>query len=153
MRCPACNNTLTAIQAESTEVDVCKDHCGGIWFDAGEFEHYDEASESATAAILKVVKNSNVAIDRSRPRNCPRCANMILKKRFFDSTHEIEIDQCESCAGIWLDPGELLTVRNANGGSVARKSVIDDFYAKATSGDANAGQQKGLKAVLGLLFR
>ncbi len=33
MNCPVCANTLSDIQAGNIRVDVCKDGCGGTWFD------------------------------------------------------------------------------------------------------------------------
>ncbi len=33
MKCPACGNTLTQMNADTITVDVCKEGCAGIWFD------------------------------------------------------------------------------------------------------------------------
>ena len=153
MKCPGCNNELSAFKAGSAEVDICKDHCGGIWFDAGEFEHYDEAHEDAPEQILRAIGHATVAIDRNKARACPRCSGATLKKLFFDSARELQIDQCPTCSGIWLDPGELKLIRNENAGSTKRKQVVDDFYAKAQAGTLPQEHQRGVKAVLGLLFK
>ena len=153
MKCPGCGHQLSALQAGPVEVDICKDHCGGIWFDAGEFEKYDEAHEDAPESILRAIGHSNVAIDRAKPRSCPRCSGETLKRMFFDSARELEIDQCAACSGIWLDPGELKVIREENRGTVARKKIVDDFYNSASSGNLSQKQQRGMKAVLGLLFK
>jgi len=153
MQCPTCNQSLTSVKAGNIQLDVCKEHCGGIWFDAGELEQFDEARENAPAEILKVVRNSNVVIDRNKKRRCPKCSDKQLEQRFFDSAHEIQIDQCLACGGVWLDPGELLTIRNENRGEVERQRVIDDFYQR-TSKDASSPQQKkGIRALVSLLFK
>ncbi|MCI5132302.1 MAG: hypothetical protein D3904_12480, partial [Candidatus Electrothrix sp. EH2] len=33
MNCPVCNNPLTEVSIENIRLDICKDGCGGIWFD------------------------------------------------------------------------------------------------------------------------
>ncbi len=153
MKCPACNNELTKYDAGGVEVDICRDHCGGIWFDDGEFQHYDEAHESAPQVLLQVIRNATVVIDRNKARPCPRCDGQTLTKRFYDEAREMQIDQCPSCAGVWLDPGELEVIRDENEGSVDRTFVIDSFYRNATSGNVPPEHQKRIKAVLGLLFK
>jgi hypothetical protein len=39
MRCPKCGNALKEVQLESVTVDQCGS-CGGVFFDAGELDHY-----------------------------------------------------------------------------------------------------------------
>ncbi len=35
---------------------------------------------------------------------CPRCKNEVLKKARI---HDLEVDYCSKCHGIWLDKDEL----------------------------------------------
>lgn len=34
---------------------------------------------------------------------CPRCDGNLLESKF----HDVSIDTCEKCGGVWLDAGEL----------------------------------------------
>ena len=151
MKCPSCENLMTQNDMDGIVLDVCTEFCGGIWFDAGEFQRYDEAHETAPMDILRPIRNANVAVDRNKARPCPRCEDTTLQKRFVDDAHELQIDQCVKCSGIFLDPGELETLRDENRGEVERKRVIEDFYSRATPSDEKSN--KGLKAVLKLLFK
>lgn len=155
MKCPACSNELSPYTVEGITLDVCEKHCGGIWFDAGELDRFDEATESAPASLLRVVRNANVAIDYNRARECPKCAGEKLKKRMHDAERGMQIDQCMSCYGVWLDPGELETLREENRGAVERQRTIDDFYASmsAPGQDDSQPANKGLRAVLRLIFK
>jgi len=52
-----------------------------------------------------------VPVDRSRKRECPRCAGVKLHRHFFSAKRRVEVDQCPNCAGYWLDAGELAMIR------------------------------------------
>ncbi|MFN8390318.1 MAG: zf-TFIIB domain-containing protein [Bdellovibrionota bacterium] len=153
MNCPACSDELTQVTVGNVTVDICKDSCGGIWFDAGELEQYEKAASSAPAELLRPLRNPNVAVDRNKTRNCPRCASSPLTKRFFDGEYEIQVDQCLHCGGIFLDPGELETIRHDHEDVAARQSVIDRFMKEANTSNPDPKHSRGLKAVLGLIFR
>ena len=42
---------------------------------------------------------------------CPKCEGITMMRHFFTTQKEIEVDECPNCAGIWLDGGELLMIR------------------------------------------
>ena len=154
MRCPACANELVAVKIDKVTLDVCRNSCGGVWFDAGEFDLYDEAKENVPHEILRPVKSAQIAVvDRNKTRNCPHCASTALIKRFVDGTYQLQIDQCPQCAGIWLDVGELENIREDNGSLEERQDVIDDYLDQSSKSKSSDKHEKGLKAVLGLLFR
>jgi Zn-finger nucleic acid-binding protein len=50
-------------------------------------------------------------LDRSRKRECPRCSGVKLHRHFFSAKRRVEVDQCPSCGGYWLDAGELAMIR------------------------------------------
>lgn len=113
MECPACGKTLVPVAAGDIEVDVCRDGCGGVWFDRDEILKFDEPHEFATSEVLKSAEeHAGVKIDPAMRKHCPRCAGEPLVRQFFDIKNEVQIDQCWNCAGIWLDPGEINTIRN-----------------------------------------
>jgi Zn-finger nucleic acid-binding protein len=76
-----------------------------------------------------------------------------LVKRFYDGGYQIQIDQCPKCAGIFLDAGELESIRQENDGTAKRQEVIDGFMKQAESTRPEPHHSRGLKAVLGLLFK
>jgi len=111
MKCPACYNELTEIQVGNLAVDVCQGGCGGIWFDAFELQRVDEEAEAAGEALLHIQRNERLVIDRSRKRECPRCAGIKLHRHYFSAKRKIEVDQCPNCGGYWLDHGDLAMIR------------------------------------------
>lgn len=154
MKCPACDGPLTPFQAGTVTVDICKDRCGGVWFDAGEFEQFDNADEAAPQNLLHAISNQTVAVDRNRTRHCPKCtAETALTKRFFDAEAGLQLDQCDGCHGVWVDLGELDTIRKANHAAHLRQNIVDDFYRRADSPSLPDRAKQGMKAVLTLLFK
>jgi Zn-finger nucleic acid-binding protein len=111
VKCPACFNELTKKQVGNVEVDVCQGGCGGIWFDAFELQRVDEAEERAGEHLLEIERDESIVVDSSRKRQCPRCEGVKLMRHFFSARRRIEVDQCPSCNGYWLDAGELAAVR------------------------------------------
>ena len=149
MKCPACSKSLTSVPAGSVTLDVCSNSCGGIWFDKKELEKFDQQSEAIADKIMRAVPNSMAVIDRARQRYCPKCASAPLSKRFHDTQYKIEVDECDSCDGVWLDIGELKALRDQNKTSADRQQVIDEYFVKHFKG---ATPSKGVAAVIKLLF-
>lgn len=112
MKCPACENNLSQIVIGDIELDVCQEGCGGIWFDANEILKFDEQHEFPESDLLTLNHDKRTKVSLDGPRSCPKCENQILVRQFFDVKNEVEIDQCWNCAGIWLDTGELVAIRN-----------------------------------------
>ncbi len=111
MNCPACDHQLTETQVGAVVVDICQGGCGGIWFDAFELKRVDERHEAAGEHLINIRRNPDRPVDLSRKRACPRCAGVKLKRHLFHPRSTVEIDHCPSCAGYWLDAGELEKIR------------------------------------------
>ncbi|MBN1505625.1 MAG: zf-TFIIB domain-containing protein [Sedimentisphaerales bacterium] len=111
MKCPACGRTLQTVQVEDVSVEVCKGGCGGLWFDNNELKKFDEPHEAAGDALLDVPRDEKVKVDHIRKRSCPKCDHVVMLRRFFNVKRQVEIDECPRCAGVWLDYGELGTIR------------------------------------------
>jgi|TARA_B110000438_G_scaffold43793_1_gene43733 Zn-finger nucleic acid-binding protein len=43
-------------------------------------------------------------------RDCPRCFSELKPEKLSKGLWKVEIDKCESCSGIYLDKGELMTL-------------------------------------------
>jgi Zn-finger nucleic acid-binding protein len=104
MKCPACKNPLREKGAGGMTLDVCYGGCGGIWFDAAELERVN-ARAATTLHTIWNVPVSNVKL--TEPRQCPRCPEQLLERKWFSDAKKVEIDQCPKCGGIWLDAGEF----------------------------------------------
>ena len=108
MNCPACGNTMSRVipKGKKVELDVCNGGCGGIWFDGHEFKQFDEPHEAAQV-LMNIKTDPSVKVDASVKRDCPRCENVPMVKRFFSIKKDVRLDECYTCAGIFLDGGEL----------------------------------------------
>lgn len=131
MQCPACLNKLTQIDVNGVTLDVCKNGCGGIWFDAFEFKKFDEPHEPAGEELLNVPRNPNIHVDHSQRIKCPKCKeDIVMMRHFFSVKQQVEIDECPGCSGIWLDAGELARVRELFESEEARLAAFDEHFNK-----------------------
>ena len=61
--------------------------------------------------------------------NCPKCSGNLEKYKFMGFV----LDRCDSCAGIWLDNGELeAIVRSAARGPLG--AFLDRYFSKNETG-------------------
>jgi len=128
MKCTACGNALEEVTIEGITVDVCKEGCGGIWFDAFELKKVDEKHESAGEALLSYGKKEKVTVDRSKRHPCPKCPDMPMMRHFFSVKQAVEVDECPKCAGFWLDAGELTRIRDLFENEEEKKKAAEEYY-------------------------
>lgn len=129
MRCPACERqTLTRMTVGDVSVDVCKGGCGGIWFDQHELRKLDEPHEHAGESLLDVDVSGYPGVDHNRRRNCPKCVGTIMLRHFYSVKHEVEVDECPVCGGVWLDDGELKTIRSLYSTEAERKQAAEAYF-------------------------
>jgi uncharacterized protein len=110
MRCPACHAELTPTTLAGVTLDACQGGCGGIWLDRGERAFEPPAPELARW-LDELAAARTVETDHTRRRCCPRCPDSVLMRHFTSPTQAVAIDECPTCAGIWLDSGELEQIR------------------------------------------
>lgn len=127
MKCPACSRDLAEVTAGDVQVDICQGGCGGVWFDEGELEHFDEESEVLADVILKKEASGSLATNGKELRKCPRCVDEVIVRQFFDPKNQVEINQCWTCSGIWLDRGELATIRSQFKTATDRAKAIEAY--------------------------
>jgi len=111
MKCPACDGTLCEKEAGGIIVDVCEGGCGGLWFDNFELRKFDEPHEAEGEALLDVETDPAALVDLAVRRECPVCPGIVMMRHPFSPCDEVEIDECPKCGGVWLDAGELATIR------------------------------------------
>lgn len=112
MKCPACGNQLQEMNVEDIAVNACENGCGGIWFDNFELKKFDEPHEPAGALLQDIARDESITVDHTQRRKCPKCDDLIMMRHFFSVKQQVELDECPGCAGIWLDHGELETIRS-----------------------------------------
>ena len=128
MRCPACTAELETVTAGDIQLDLCKKGCGGVWFDQDELLKFDEQHEFPTHEILSIAKEKEgIKVDSSKIKKCPKCPDEVMARQFLDVKHEVEMDQCWNCSGIWLDVGEVNTLRGQYKNIQERSQAVNDY--------------------------
>jgi Zn-finger nucleic acid-binding protein len=121
MRCPACNRTLTAVTLVSVTVGVCREGCGGVWFDQGELRSLDGAPEDERRILFELTNKPAVIVHTNPTYRCPKCPDSVLMRHLFSATSAVTVDECPTCAGIWFDSGKLQQISAEDGSDEARK--------------------------------
>lgn len=111
MKCPACSNALSVRNVSGVALDVCDNGCGGIWFDQFEFRKFDEAIEPDAETLLQLnIKRRTQASGANL--DCPKCSGIKMMRHFSSVKQKVTMDECPKCAGVWLDAGELASIRS-----------------------------------------
>jgi Zn-finger nucleic acid-binding protein len=112
MKCPRDGEALARFTYEAdVVVDKCP-RCAGVYLDKGELEAIQEIREHAYAEELKTIPDDVAAAyafarqQQQGVANCPRCAGEMSAKEYAYCSR-ILVDVCPTCAGIWLDAGEV----------------------------------------------
>ncbi len=143
MKCPACECKMEEVVVEDIAVDVCKQGCGGLWFDKFELQKVDEPHESAGESLLQISMEGSAATDHSQRRKCPKCEDIILMRHFFSVKKEVEVDECPSCGGFWLDYGELGRIRSQYATDEERKMAARAYFENIFGGELKKMQEEG----------
>jgi len=128
MKCPACSNQLEEMTIGQLTVDICKNGCGGIWFDNFELKQVDEKHESAGEQLLHIERNPDTSVDQSQRRHCPKCNDQIMMQHFMSVKKEVAVDECPSCGSFWLDAGELSQIRDQYETEADRKRAANEYF-------------------------
>jgi Zn-finger nucleic acid-binding protein len=103
----------------------------------------DEPSESAGESLLDVARDPSVAVDLEARRICPKCADRPVMMRHFTSVkRSVTIDECPECAGVWLDAGELRSIRAEFPSDEARQQAAETYFAELFDGPLDAERAK-----------
>jgi Zn-finger nucleic acid-binding protein len=149
MNCPACDHELTSRTAGDVAVDVCDGGCGGIWFDHFELRKLDEQSEAVGESLLDVPRDPNVRVDPGKRYVCPRDADgVVMMRHFWSVKRAVTIDECPECGGIFLDAGELKSIRSEFVTEAARHAAADGYFAEVVDpllADAHARDEAELE--------
>lgn len=128
MECPACHKAMEQEDFGDALVDVCKEGCGGIWFDWSELQLLDEKHEGLGQSLQGAL-NSPRHKDNARGRiNCPKC-HVPMVAHFYKSETMVTIDECYSCGGFFLDAGELEVLRENHLDDAQREQIVETLLA------------------------
>lgn len=130
MNCPTCNIPLSEVSIEQIQLDVCKEGCGGIWFDRFELQKMDEQHEFTDANLLEVLSIESPAnYDQSEKRECPKCKGIVMMKHFFSKKLKLIIAQNVQVIG--LTRGNYLKLGNNSKpkkrGQKRRLSILQNY--------------------------
>jgi len=111
VKCPVCDRKLIELQAGPVVLDACQRGCGGVWFDAHELAKVNQAIPAGRQSPVVVEREPSVTVDEERVRKCVRCRGVKLERKLFSLGTGVIMDCCPKCHGIWLDHGELESIR------------------------------------------
>ena len=88
---------------------------------AAEEEYFARQEAERKRKLAQERQAKLAAEDRERARalhfmKCPKCGMQLEDIAIVD----VRVDRCFSCEGIWLDEGELETIRRKEGGFIGR---------------------------------
>lgn len=111
MKCPACRRELKNIKVGSVNLDICQGGCGGIWFGGAELDKVVKSVAVGTKTVAEITRSIEVTADEHRVIKCVSCRGVKLEQKLFSLGSGVIMDRCPKCEGIWLDHGELETIR------------------------------------------
>jgi Zn-finger nucleic acid-binding protein len=120
---------------QNIKVDICADGCAGMWFDQGELSKCDDPTRIGNHALLGLIRRPDVTVDPGRRRRCPKCPNSLLSRHFFSAKRAVTVDECPTCAGVWLDAGELEQIRSEYPSEEARRHAAHERFEEALIDD------------------
>lgn len=158
INCPACHKEMRKlyIPSQGINIDICLDGCGGIFFNNREFKYFDEKAEGIDD-ILEVIQGKEFEkVDTSLPRTCPVCGSKMVKN-FSSVKEEVEVEDCYSCGGKFLDNGELQKIREEYDTDEARseatmKKLYDTVGVKLKAIEAESELAKSKQSPIKKLF-
>ncbi len=83
----------------------------------------------------------NVTTDPSKRRKCPKCKDIIMMRHFYSVKKEVEVDECPSCAGFWLDYGELGRIRSQYRSKEERQKAAEEYFKEIFAGEMKRMQE------------
>ena len=82
------------------------------------------------APLMQIERDQSRVVDYERPRQCPKCPNIVMKRDFFGVKRQVEVDQCPQCGGVWLDTRELTMIRDDNQTAEAKENAAKAYLSR-----------------------
>ena len=112
MNCPVCNDIMVEKDFGGVMVDICEDGCKGIWFDWMELIRLDEENEGFGEALIAAMNHPRANDENRDPLKCPKCT-LVMRAHKYQSSKEVNVDECYQCGGFFLDSGELRVIKES----------------------------------------
>lgn len=126
MYCPRSNTPLEPLLVGG--ITVFTSAQGGVFFDNSQIFKFSSPELKHGQVLLKYLSEySESEYDVALRINCPKCKKVVMMRRFFSPLKVVEIDECPSCAGIWLDSGELAKIHENHLTPKARKLLAHEM--------------------------
>ena len=103
MKCPHCPIELESAASRGVDLDRCR-RCEGLWFDRDELGKFNRFDSDFP------LRPDNPTQGEFTSLRCPRCSSFLARFRYVPGG-ELEVERCISCKGVWLDAGEIQTIR------------------------------------------
>ena len=58
-----------------------------------------------------------------------------MRRHFVSTKHEVEVDECSGCGGIWLDAGELGQIRSQFDSEDERSEAAEKYFSEVFDAD------------------
>lgn len=81
-------------------------------------QQFEKKRKQAEAQELKLKDEEKKTLQKLHFMHCPKCGMDLIEIPYKD----LKIDKCSSCAGIWLDAGELEAIAELE------KNAIDKIF-------------------------
>jgi Zn-finger nucleic acid-binding protein len=125
LQCPRDKSLMQVTEVGEAALDVCG-KCGGQFFDSGEMF----AAFGIKADPSYWDREETGGKVTSSTMHCPNCETVFLAQDVKYESHQVEIDRCGKCGGIWLDKGEVQTIMKI-GEAMAPKMEAEKAAAQA----------------------
>jgi Zn-finger nucleic acid-binding protein len=122
------------------KVQVCENGCKGIWFDLGELQRLDQVGEGMGPSLEAALRSPRLNTAPRGPINCPRC-HISMHAHRFERDKEVNIDECYSCGGFFLDSGELKEIRDHYMSDAEVKAYAEQIINQSAPGFEDAERQ------------
>ena len=134
MNCPVCGILMIEKDFGSVCVDVCENGCKGIWFDWGQLKDLDESHEGLSKALEEALKSQRVNDADRDPLTCPK-SSLKMHSHKYKSAKQVNVDECYSCGGFFLDSGELSQIRENHMSEAERDAYVQGLIDDTPLGD------------------
>lgn len=143
LTCPACGKTMEKvyIPSQGINLDICTEGCGGIYFDNREFDKFDEKHEDISEILRKLEGKTFAPADETVTRICPNCGAKMVKNH-SSIQQSIEVDDCYTCGGKFLDNSELVKIRAEYESNAERDEDILRYVYKQIGGELARQDEK-----------
>jgi len=151
MNCPACGSVMVEQDFGGVKVDVCAGGCRGIWFDWFELSKLDEKNEGFGAALKAAMDDPRSNGAGRGQLHCPKCG-IPMHAHKYQSSKDVNVDECYLCGGFFLDSGELSAIRESfmdeeEREAYARKLIDDipEFGRAVEEAEKNSYRAKSIR--------